>query len=83
MAHTISTAELIKHLKTHYQMDELLVADIWSSADVEIVLNDEDIDLDPTEVWEDIADSFESGFDYTTDVLNSDLFEKVVNYGKD
>lgn len=83
MAHTISTASLIQHLKDNYQPDELLVADLWSCSDVELVLTDEGIDLDPTEVWEDIADSFESGFDYTTDILNSDLFEKVVNYGKD
>jgi hypothetical protein len=68
--------ELIKHLNKHYADESLLVADIWSSADVEMLMSepDEDTSMD---IWADIADDFAGQFDTTISILNDTLYEMV------
>jgi hypothetical protein len=76
MAMSITRKELVKHLTKHYADESLLVVDIWSSADVEVLMQepDEDTSMD---IWVDIADDFVGAFDYTTSILNDTLYEMV------
>ena len=73
---TMTKKELIKHLNKHYADESLLVADIWSSADVEVLMAepDEDTSMD---IWADIAESFAREFDATISYLNDKLYEMV------
>ncbi len=69
--------DLMKHLNKHYPDEALLVVDIWSSADVEVLMQepDEDTSMD---IWADIVEDFIGAFDYTTSILNDTLYEMVM-----
>jgi hypothetical protein len=76
MAMSITTKELVAHLKRHYADESLLIVDIWSSDDVEIMMSEPDEDKS-MDIWSDISESFTRAFDYTTGVLNDTLYELV------
>lgn len=76
MPMTFTTQELIKHLKKHYADEALLVADIWSSADVEVLMDEPDEDRS-MDIWTDVADVFAGQFEYTTSILNDTLYELI------
>lgn len=80
MAMTITTQELIKHLTQHYAEEALLVVDIWSSADVEILMDEPDED-GAMDIWADVADSFTGQFDHPTTYLNDTLYELIQENG--
>jgi hypothetical protein len=73
---TRTKEELIKHLNKHYADEALLVVDIWSSADVETLMDEPDEDK-AMDIWVDVADSFAGAFDYTTSILNDTLYELI------
>ncbi len=77
MAMSITKKELIKHLNRNYADESLLVVDMWSSADVEVLMEepDEDTSMD---IWADIVEDFIGAFDYTTSILNDTLYEMVM-----
>lgn len=77
MPMTITKKELIDHLKRHYADETLLVVDMWSSADVEILMSEPDEDT-AMDIWADIADDFAGQFDTTTSILNDTLYELVM-----
>ena len=82
MPHVITKQELVEHLNRHYADETLLVADLWSSADVEMRIDDklgtniQDVITNASmDIWADIADEFAGAFDYTTSILNDTLYE--------
>jgi predicted secreted acid phosphatase len=76
MASTFTKQELIEHLNEHYADESLLVVDIWSSADVEIHMDEPEEDK-AMDIWVDISESFLNAFDYTTSILNDTLYEMI------
>ena len=76
MPHIITREDLVEHLNLHYAEETLLVADIWSSQDVEVQLVDGDEDK-AMDIWADIALEFAGAFDYTTSILNDSLYGLV------
>ncbi len=77
MPMSITKKELIKHLNKHYADEALLAVDIWSSADVEVLMEepDEDTSMD---IWVDIVDDFVSSFDFVTTQLQDNLHQMVM-----
>lgn len=83
MAFTIK--ELINHLQTNYDPDEVVAYTLWSKGDVVPLLVEngrEDIDAD--EVWREIVDDFENGMDSgeTSMCLSELVDEQVALYEK-
>lgn len=76
MPMTYTTQELIKHLTKHYADEALLVADIWSSADVEVLMDEPDEDK-AMDIWVDVADDFAGAFDHPITYLNDTLYELI------
>jgi hypothetical protein len=77
MPMAVTKKELIKHLNTHYADETLLVVDVWSSADVEVLMEepDEDTSMD---IWADIAEDFASALDYASSQVYDTLHEMVM-----
>jgi hypothetical protein len=76
MPHILTKKQLLQELKHHYTDDSLLVVDIWSSADVELAMQEPDTDKS-MDIWVDIAEEFATAFEHTTSILNDTLAELV------
>jgi hypothetical protein len=76
MAMSITKEELIEHLNRYYAEETLLVVQLWSSQDVEVMMSEPDEDK-AMDIWADIAETFSNAFDYSTGVLNDTLYELV------
>ena len=75
---TTTIKDLIDHLSTNYEPDELIAYTIYSKGDVEAILKDEHnrTDIDADEVWREIAHDFDSGMGDRSE-LNAFLSELV------
>ena len=76
MAMSITKQELIEHLNRYYADETLLVVELWSSQDVEVMMSEPDEDKS-MDIWAEIAETFVNAFDYTTSLLNDTLYELV------
>ena len=76
MPHILTKKQLLDELKHHYADDTLLLVDIWSSADVELVMQNPDIDKS-MDIWADISEEFATAFENTSQMLNDTLSELV------
>lgn len=79
MANSYTVKELIEHLQTTYEPDEVVAYTLYSKGDVESILkydhNREDID--PDEVWKEIADEVEGALDGAQESVSEFLSERV------
>jgi hypothetical protein len=68
--------ELIKHLQDTYELDEIVVGTIYTSADITDYLDESD----DGHAWSEIADNFALAIEQTQEELNEYLNELVEEY---
>lgn len=68
--------ELIKHLQDTYELDEIVVGTIYTSADIADYLDESD----DGHAWSEIADNFALAIEQTQEGLNEYLNELVEEY---